>query len=97
MAMETPFATDQFVSDFTIVIDNDYEAYTSTMNSLTDSLVTNSEQMREGYEKAISEALDVLRQNPTVKNVTADIMSQMLLGWGTHVFDRIARHYMDKE
>jgi hypothetical protein len=95
--METPFAIDQFVSDFTLIMDNDYEAYTSTMNSLTDSVVTNSEQMREGYEKAISEALDVLRQNPTVQGVTVDIMSQMLLGWGTHVFDRIARHYMDKD
>lgn len=95
--MTTPTASGQFVSDFTLVVDNNFEAYTDTMNSLTDSLVNNSERIKESYELAISKALDVLRQNKDVQDVTVDIMAQMLLGWGTGVFDDIARHYMDKE
>lgn len=90
-------AREQFVEDFTLVVDNNFEAYTDTMNSLSDSLVNNSEQIKEGYELAISKALDVLRQNKDVQDVTVDIMAQMLQGWGTDVFDDIARHYMDKE
>ena len=90
-------AREQFVEDFTLVVDNNYEAYTDTMNSLTPSLVDNAERIKEGYELAISHALDVLRQNKNVQEVTIDIMSQMLLNWGTDVFDDIARHYMDKD
>ncbi len=90
-------ARDQFVSDFTLVVDNNYEAYTDTMNSLTSSLVDNAERIKEGYEVAIAHALDVLRQNDSIQEVTIDLMAQMLQGWGTDVFDDIARHYMDKE
>lgn len=90
-------AREQFVEDFTLVVDNNYEAYTDTMNSLTTNLVDNAERIKEGYEVAISHALDVLRQNENIQEVTIDIMAQMLQGWGTDVFDDIARHYMDKE
>ena len=90
-------AREQFVEDFTLVVDNNYKAYTDTMNSLTPSLVNNAEQIKEGYEVAIAHALDALRQNKNIQEVTIDIMAQMLQGWGTDVFDDIARHYMDKE
>lgn len=90
-------AREQFVEDFTLVVDNNYEAYTDTMNSLTPNLVDNAERIKEGYEVAISHALDVLRQNENIQEVTIDIMAQMLQGWGSDVFDDIARHYMDKE
>lgn len=90
-------AREQFVEDFTLVVDNNYEAYTDTMNSLTPSLVDNAERIKEGYEVAIAHALDVLRQNDSIQEVTIDLMAQMLQGWGTDVFDDIARHYMDKE
>ena len=90
-------ARGQFVEDFTLVVDNNYEAYTDTMNSLTPSLVDNAERIKEGYEVAISHAFDVLRQNKNIQEVTIDLMAQMLQGWGSDVFDDIARHYMDKD
>lgn len=90
-------AREQFVSDFTLVVDNNYEAYTDTMNSLTESVATNSDQIRAGYEEEISKALDVLRQSKKVQEVTIDLISQLMLGWGADEFDDIARHYMEKE
>lgn len=93
--IETPFAIDQFVSDFTLAVDNNYEAYTEATSDLSDSVAKNSERIKEGYETAISEALEVLRQNENVQEVTIDLISQVMLGWGASAFDRIARHYMD--
>lgn len=90
-------AREQFVKDFTLVVDNNYEAYTDTLNSLGNSLSANSDQIRESYEVAISHALDVLRQNKGVEEVTIDLISQVMLGWGAVTFDEIARHYMDRE
>jgi hypothetical protein len=95
--MTAPTAREQFVQDFTLVVDNNFEAYTDTINSLTPSLVDNAERIKEGYEVAISHALDVLRQNKNIEEVTIDIMAQMLQGWGSDAFDDIARHYMEKE
>jgi hypothetical protein len=90
-------ARDQFVSDFTLVVDNNYEAYTDTLNSLGDSVPANSDQIRHSYESAIHQALEVLRQNKNIEEVTVDLISQVMLGWGADEFDDIARHYMGKE
>jgi len=95
--MTAPTAREQFVSDFTLVVDNNYEAYTDTMNSLGDSVSANSDKIREGYEVAIHQALEVLRQNKDIQAVTVELISQIMFGWGNDEFDDIARHYMDKE
>ena len=97
MEATAPTAREQFVSDFTLVVDNNYEAYTDTMNSLGDSVSANSDQIRESYEVAIHQALNVLRQNKEIQEVTIDLISQIMFGWGNDEFDDIARHYMDKE
>ena len=96
MAMETPFATDQFVSDFTIVIDNDYEAYREVMDMpelLAGNMSGLSDKLKEQFETYISEVAE--REREAGNEAGALLISQMLIGWGTHVFDRIARHYMD--
>lgn len=97
METTTPTARERFVEDFTLVIDNNYEAYIEATNDLSDSVAKNSERIKEGYETAISEALEVLRQNENVQEATVDLMAQILLGWGSDAFDDIARHYMNKE
>ena len=92
-------ATDQFVEDFTIVVDNDQDAYNEARecaNSHT-HLHEISDCMREQYNEAMGAALELLRESDGVEPVTVDIMSQILLGWGTAAFDRIARHYQGRE
>ena len=100
MTLETPFAVDQFVHDFTLVVDNDREAYFETIDMVRakkESMSAISDTMREGWAEQIAKAVDVLRQSGEVESVTIDIMSQMLNGWGSSAFDRIDRHYITKE
>ena len=95
--MTTP--VEQFVSDFTLVVDNDQEAYNEARECVSNHthLHEASDCLRDQYERAIVEALEVLKGNWGVQDVTVDLMSQILLGWGSDAFDRIARHYMEKE
>lgn len=100
--METtaPTAREQFVSDFTLVVDNDREAYFETVDLVRakkESVPVISDTMREAYEEQIAKALDVLRQSGEIEGVTIDLMSQMLNGWGNDEFDDIARHYITKD
>ena len=100
MEATAPTAREQFVSDYTLVIDNDREAYFETIDlvrSKKESVPAISEAMREVFEDQIARALLVLRQSEEVEPLTADIMHEMLLGWGSDVFDDIARHYIQKD
>lgn len=100
MTIETPFAIDQFVNDFTIVTDNDRTAYyeiIDTVRAHKKAMPAISDALREGWEEQIAKAVDVLRQSGEVEGVTIDIMNQMLTGWGSSAFDQIARHYIEKD
>lgn len=93
-------AREQFVEDFTLVVDNDREAYFDTIDLVRakkESTSAISDTMREAYELQISKALDVLRQSEEVEPITIEIMSQLLNNWGSDVFDDIARHYITKD
>ena len=95
MAMETPFATDQFVSDYTLVVDNDSDSYHEVIE-MPETLAGNvsglSNKLKEQFETYISEVAE--REREAGNEAGALLISQMLIGWGTHVFDRIARHYI---
>lgn len=94
--LETPLATDQFVSDYTLVIDNDYDSYREVMDMpelLTGNMSGLSDKLKEQFETYISEVAE--REREAGNEAGALLISQMLIGWGTHVFDRIARHYID--
>lgn len=100
MEATAPTAREQFVSDFTLVTDNDREAYFETIDLVRakkNSTPAISDAMREGWESQIAKAVDVLRQSGEVEAVTIDIMSQILNNWGSDVFDDIARHYITKD
>jgi hypothetical protein len=100
MEATAPTAREQFVHDFTLVVDNNSEAYFETIDlvrSKKESVPAISEAMREVFEEQIARALLVLRQSEEVEPITADIMHEMLLGWGSDVFDDIARHYIQKD
>jgi hypothetical protein len=100
MEATAPTAREQFVHDFTLVVDNNSEAYFETIDLVRmkkESVPAISEAMREVFEHQISKALLVLRQSEEVEAITADLMHELLLGWGSDVFDDIARHYIQKD
>lgn len=93
--MNTPI--EQFVEDYTLVVDNNQEAYEEARECVSHHthLHEVSDCIKEQYEQAIADALKVLRDSEKVEGVTVDLMAQILNGWGSDAFDRIARHYME--
>jgi hypothetical protein len=93
-----PTARQQFVTDYLLVTDNNESAYTIHMRLAEDKSVSKmADKLKADYENAIGATIENLRNmqggHPR-GNITADLMSQLLLGWGTDVFDDIARHYI---
>lgn len=92
-------AVEQFVNDFTLVVDNDQEAYNEARETVASYNWPSDagEALRDQYEDAIGSALDLLRNSGEVEDVTVLLMSQLLQGWGSEPFYAIAKHYMEKE
>jgi hypothetical protein len=92
-----PTAREQFVTDYLLVTDNNQLAYTLHMQLAEGKSVSKmADKLKEDYENAISETVANLKkmQGGIQSSVIADLMAQLLLGWGTDVFDDIARHYI---
>lgn len=91
-------AKEQFVSDYTLVIDNDFTAWREAMDIVTNynaSVPAISDQLREQFEAYIVEVAD--REEQLGNQVGALLIQQLLLNWGSDAFDDIARHYIGKE
>jgi hypothetical protein len=92
-----PTAREQFVTDYLLVTDNNQLAYTLHMKLAESKSVSKmADKLKEDYENAISETVENLKkmQGKVQSSIVADLMAQLLLGWGTDVFDDIARHYI---
>ena len=90
-------ARQQFVEDSLMVSDNNATAYRLAMQMVNEtqaSVSTMSDILREQYESAISQVIDRERRN---NEYTADLLSQLLLGWGSAPFDDIAKHYIERD
>lgn len=89
----------QFAQDYTLVIDNDHTAYRAMKLLLNQQGAHNvpwlSEKLRESFENSISEVVE--RERRRGNQTTADLISQMLIGYGSAPFDDIARHYIDAD
>ena len=89
----------QFVQDYTLVTDNDRTAYRAMKVLLNQQGAHNvpwlSEKLRESFENSISEVVE--RERRRGNETTADLIAQMLIGYGSAPFDDIARHYIDTD
>lgn len=93
---EQRYAIDQFVEDYTLVVDNDHESYSETMEMTKEyeTVSALSDQMRDEFERYISEVAE--REDERGNTTGALLISQLLMNWGSDAFDRIARHYLEK-
>jgi hypothetical protein len=85
----------QFVEDYTLVVDNDFNAYTEIMekqNTKALNMSGLSDELKAEFETYISQVVERERENG--HEVGALLISQMLIGWGSSTFDQIARHYI---
>ncbi len=96
---QEPTARGQFVEDYTLITDNDRTAYESMQALMNQNGAHNvawlSEYLREAFENRISEVVERERQRGN--GYTADLIAQMLIGYGSAPFDDIARHYIDTD
>ena len=96
--MEQPTARGQFVADYTLITDNDQEAYREAIDIAREaggSVVKASEKFKEQFEDYISQVVE--REREQGNTTGADLISQMLIGFGSGAFDDIARHYIDTD
>ena len=93
---EQRYAIDQFVEDYTLVIDNNYESYSETMEMTKEyeTVSALSDQMRDEFESYISGVVE--RESELGHETGALLISQLLMNWGSSALDRIARHYLEK-
>jgi hypothetical protein len=93
---EQRYAIDQFVDDFTLVADNDQDIYSEIMEATKEyeTVSALSDQLREDFESYVSQVAE--RERELGHTGEALLISQMLIGWGSDAFDRIARHYLEK-
>ena len=93
---ELALARDQFVQDYTLVIDNDQDAYTEAIDTVkafgTGNKYDIANALREQFEDYISQVAD--REAELGNSTGALLISQMLIGWNS-AFEDIAQHYIE--
>lgn len=91
-------ARDQFAHDYLMVVDNDQEAYREALDIAREaggSVSKASDKFREQFEGYISQVVE--RERELGNTIGADLIGQMLIGFGSNPFDIIARHYIDTD
>ena len=91
-------AREQFVEDYLLVVDNDRDAYSEIMELVAEhegKVSAISDQLREEFEEYISQVAE--RERELGHQTGADLIAQMLFGWGDSTFDKIARHFVEQK
>jgi len=96
--MNEPTARHQFASDYVTVVDNNGEAYSLALDIARDAqgnVATASDKFREQFEDAIAQVIE--REEEQGNTLIADLIRELLLGFGSSPFDLIAKHYIDTD
>ena len=97
METTTPTAREQFFNDYTLVVDNEREQFEDILgreNTRAGNVSGLSDELREEFETYISQVAD--RESEAGREVGSMLIREMLIGFGSAVFDDIARHYIEK-
>jgi len=97
METTTPTAREQFFNDYTLVVDNEREQFEDILgreNTRAGSVSGLSDELREEFETYISQVAD--RESEAGHEAGSMLIREMLIGFGSAVFDDIARHYIEK-
>ena len=89
-------AREQFVADYCLVVDNDFNSYNNIMerqNTKAGNVSGLSDELRFEFETYISQVAE--KEAEDGHEIGSLLISQMLIGFGSAVFDDIARHYID--
>lgn len=95
MTVERPGASHQFAEDYILVTENDSNSYREIMDmkeTQAENMSALSDRLRDEFETYISQVIE--REKENGHETGADLIAQMLIGWGASTFDIIARHYL---
>lgn len=86
----------QFANDFTLVMLNDYEAYTELMTDTknSESMVELSDKLREEYETLTAQIVELVEDK--VSPIASLLVAQLLQGQGSLPFDLIAKQLREE-
>jgi hypothetical protein len=85
-------AQEQFIEDFLLVSENDYDTYldlTSTVKS--EGVLKTSEKIQEQFENWISQIAD--QEEEKGNEYGSLLLKQLLIGWGSDSFYKIAERF----
>lgn len=82
---------EQFKQDYLLVMENDYKAYTSLMQEVSDSetVVELSDTLREEWEALAEQVSELVTEQ--VSEIAGLLIAQLLQGQGSLPFDLIAK------
>lgn len=87
-------AQEQFIEDYTLIVDNTQPAYDGHMYTARQMETGElGEKLQNDFEAVISQVADLAREKGLT--VGADLIQQMLIGYGGDTFHKIARHYKE--
>jgi hypothetical protein len=91
-------AVGQFIEDYTMVMDNDHDAYrdlitTAKLNG--EEVVGFADHLRNEWEDYVDQVAELCARQWGHEAPATLIVRQMLGGWGQAPFDRLARHYIE--
>jgi hypothetical protein len=89
---------DGFVEDYTLVVDNDQNGWHEALEIAREAngnVAVASDKFKEQFQDAIYQVVE--REREQGNALIADLIAQLLIGWGSDAFDSIARHYIDTD
>jgi hypothetical protein len=91
-------AGEQFVNDFTLVVDNDQEEYNIAIERADDheTVASFATELREEWEGFVDEVADLVGEQHGKDSPAQLLIRQMLGGWGDDEFFAIAKHYKER-
>jgi len=95
--MDTRLITaEQFAEDFLLVMENDYEAYTSLMATVKDSegVADLSDTLREEWETLAEQVSEIVTEK--ISEIAGLLIAQLLQGQGSLPFDIIAKQLREE-
>ena len=93
-------AVEQFVNDWLVVVENDYEAYTEVMETvrpLRGDVYTLSQKLREEWETYVDQVAQVWAEKFGFDSIGELLIRQIMGSWGDDAWWNIAKYLIDHD
>lgn len=92
-------AVEQFIDDYTIIIDNDHDGFRdqlATAEGFVGNAYTYSQYLRNEWDDYVDQVAKLCAGNWGSDAPATLLVRQIMGGWGDSAFYKIAKHYLEK-